>query len=37
MMMDRLRTPSVRTNLTEQVLVQASEMTDVVNRPPIWL
>ena len=37
MVMDRLITPSVRTNLTEQVLLQASDITDFSNKPPIWL
>jgi hypothetical protein len=35
--MDRLKTPYIRTRLTEQVLQQASDITDFSSKPPLWL
>ncbi len=35
--MSRLKMPSIRISLTEQVLQQASEMTDVNRTPSFWL
>ena len=34
---DQLGMPALRTNLTEQVILQASEMPDIGSKPPIWL
>jgi thiamine monophosphate kinase len=33
----RLKTPSIRTDLTKQVLQQASDMMDVRHKPSPWL
>jgi hypothetical protein len=33
----RLKTPSIRTTLTEQVLQQASDVIDVRYKPSLWL
>ena len=33
----RLKMPSIRTDLTEQVLQQASDMMDVRQKPSLWL
>ena len=37
MTMDRPKAPSICINLTEQVLQQASAITDLPNKPSFWL